>query len=173
MGKIVGPLLTIFLLSGMIAAGSSMELSYRARSGDKELDLTLNKLNVQAEADREGFISDLSISYGFPKPEIRSLFVEIKMLPADVYMTLKTARLINKPLEVVVKEYKAKRGKGWGVIAKSLGIKPGSEAFHALKNDAAVVLEKAKVKGKEGPRKAGDKSKTKGAKKGKAKGRKK
>jgi hypothetical protein len=29
--------------------------------------------------------------------------------------------------------YKQSKGKGWGVIAKELGIKPGSPEFHALK----------------------------------------
>jgi hypothetical protein len=33
----------------------------------------------------------------------------------------------------VVREYKAHKGQGWGVIAKNLGIKPGSKEFHALK----------------------------------------
>jgi hypothetical protein len=32
-----------------------------------------------------------------------------------------------------VPTYQASKGKGWGVIAKELGIKPGSPAFHALK----------------------------------------
>ena len=30
--------------------------------------------------------------------------------------------------------YGAKKGQGWGAIAKDLGIKPGSAEFHALKN---------------------------------------
>ena len=34
----------------------------------------------------------------------------------------------------VLREYRSGRHAGWGVIAKRLGIKPGSSAFHALKN---------------------------------------
>ena len=30
-------------------------------------------------------------------------------------------------------EYRNNKGQGWGVIAKNLGIKPGSDEFHALK----------------------------------------
>lgn len=36
--------------------------------------------------------------------------------------------------EQVVKVYKANQGKGWVVIAKSMGIKPGSAEFYSLKN---------------------------------------
>jgi hypothetical protein len=41
--------------------------------------------------------------------------------------------MTQKPPETVLHVYQANRGKGWGVIAKSLGIKPGSREFHALK----------------------------------------
>jgi len=33
----------------------------------------------------------------------------------------------------VLKQYKTSKGKGWGVVAQSLGIKPGSAEFQALK----------------------------------------
>jgi hypothetical protein len=39
----------------------------------------------------------------------------------------------RQPQEVVLREYQANKGKGWGVIAKNLGIKPGSREFHELK----------------------------------------
>jgi hypothetical protein len=48
-------------------------------------------------------------------------------------MCLQLGQWTQKPAEQVVRVYKANRGKGWGVIAKSLGIKPGSAEFHALK----------------------------------------
>jgi hypothetical protein len=49
----------------------------------------------------------------------------------------------------VLKEYKTSKGKGWGVIAKSLGIKPGSAEFQALKNGQDLFNgNKGKEKGK-------------------------
>ena len=69
------------------------------------------------------------------------------MTPADVYMTVGIAKITNKSIDEVVGEYKANKGKGWGVIAKRLGIKPGSKEFHALKEGGSVELEKAKAKG--------------------------
>jgi hypothetical protein len=88
----------------------------------------------------------LSLSYNIPRIRIEDLLYKVKMTPADVYMTVGLAKIIGKPIDVVVGEYEANRGKGWGVIAKRLGIKPGSKEFHALKKGGAGELEKAKGK---------------------------
>jgi len=49
----------------------------------------------------------------------------------------------------VANQYKAHRGKGWGMIAKEIGIKPGSEEFMALKNKFSNKLKKGKGKGQQ------------------------
>jgi hypothetical protein len=48
-------------------------------------------------------------------------------------MCLQLGYMTKKPLNVVLQTYKKNTGKGWGNIAKQLGIKPGSPEFHALK----------------------------------------
>jgi hypothetical protein len=48
-------------------------------------------------------------------------------------MVFRLGEMSRQPAERVMDEYKSGKGKGWGVIAKSLGIKPGSKEFHALK----------------------------------------
>ena len=40
----------------------------------------------------------------------------------------------GQPTEDVVRKYKSGKGQGWGALAKSLGIKPGSKEFKALKS---------------------------------------
>ncbi len=50
-------------------------------------------------------------------------------------MCFRVGQIASQPVEVVTKEYETNKGKGWGVIAKNLGIKPGSKEFHALKKD--------------------------------------
>ena len=47
------------------------------------------------------------------------------------------------------KRYKSDKGKGWGVLAKSLGIKPGSQEFHALKSGDDLYGIKSNTKSKE------------------------
>jgi len=45
-------------------------------------------------------------------------------------------------------KYKSDKGQGWGALAKSLGIKPGSREFHALKRGHDLYDEKPGYKSK-------------------------
>ncbi len=96
------------------------------------LDSFLGELDVKAEADLGAFKVDLRISFGVSEKEIGGLF-EIMSAPSDVYMCLRIGELADQPIDKVVAEHKKHKGQGWGVIAKNLGIKPGSAEFHALK----------------------------------------
>ena len=70
---------------------------------------------------------------------------------ADAYMVLRLGEMSGQPTEEVIKRYKSDKGKGWGVLAKSLGIKPGSQEFHALKSgdDLYGIKSNTKSKGKD------------------------
>ncbi len=48
-------------------------------------------------------------------------------------MVYQLGQMSRQPTERVIDVYQSGKGKGWGVIAKELGIKPGSREFHALK----------------------------------------
>jgi hypothetical protein len=60
--------------------------------------------------------------------------LKVMSKPSDVYMCLRVGELAKQPIDRVVEEYKMHRGQGWGVIAKNLDIKPGSDEFIALKS---------------------------------------
>jgi len=143
-------LILLFMISSSAYGGErSVNATYDAKTGDSTLDTTLGDLNVQTHGSNlSDFISNLSLSYNIPKIKIEDLLFKVEMTPADAYMTVGIAKITNKPIHEVVDEYKANKGKGWGVIAKRLGIKPGSKEFHALKKGGSVELEKAKAKGK-------------------------
>ncbi|MCI0470002.1 MAG: hypothetical protein L0Y62_08085 [Nitrospirae bacterium] len=113
-----------------------------------ELDSFISSINVQAKADLPGFKAKMSAQFGVPAPEIDLLFRSVPT-PGDVYMTLRVGQIANKPSDVVLREYKANKGKGWGVIAKNMGIKPGSKEFHDLKKgDFGPGPDSGKGKGK-------------------------
>jgi hypothetical protein len=96
------------------------------------LDSFLGEINVTASADLGAFKADLSLTFGTSDSEISGLF-RVMSDPADVYMCLRIGELADQPIDKVVAEHKQHKGQGWGVIAKNLGIKPGSADFHALK----------------------------------------
>lgn len=68
---------------------------------------------------------------------------------ADAYACLRLGEISHQPIERVISEYKKGRGKGWGNIAKGLGIKPGSSEFHALKQGHDLYDDKGYGGGKE------------------------
>jgi hypothetical protein len=122
---------------------------YTTTTGDKELDAVLANLSVEAGVQVDAFVSELSISYAIPKVQIEDLVYTMRMSLGDVFVSVWLASTMKKPLPLVVKEYEANKTKGWGVTATTLGIKPGSDAFHSLKKDSSVELELAQKRNKE------------------------
>ena len=122
---------------------------YVPNTGDKDLDVVLSNLNVEARVQVDTFVSELSISYAVPKVQIEELVYNMRMPFGDVFLSVWFASSLKKPLAVVVKEYEENKEKGWGVMAKNLGIKPGSDAFHSLKKDSSVELDLARKRNKE------------------------
>jgi len=122
---------------------------YAPNTGDKDLDVVLSNLNVEAGVHVDAFVSELSISYTIPKVQIEELVYNMRMPFGDVFVSVWLASSIKEPLSVVVKEYEVNKDKGWGVMAKNLGIKPGSDAFHSLKKDSSVELDLTQKRNKE------------------------
>lgn len=127
-----------------------------------DLNNFLTNLNKQAKADINHFNAVLSSEFKIPLPNVKAILGTVKD-PADVFMCFQLSRMTGIPVEKVVSTYKQNSGQGWGVIAKQLGIQPGSAAFHALKNGNFVFDSQHKVKKKK------SKSKGKGKKEKKKK----
>ena len=105
-------------------------------SGDDDLNESLITIDASAKLDFGAFKADISGSYNITDKKIDYLSIEIGMNAGDIYMTVELARSTEKSVDQVVEVYQKNKGKGWGVIAKELGIKPGSPEFHALKGNA-------------------------------------
>src|SRR5512139_604483 len=117
-----------------------------------DLDGFVNRLNVEAQADLGAFKVRLSTQFGVPVPRVEAVMASVAT-PGDAYMCFRVGQVASQPVDVVTKEYQAHKGQGWGVIAKNLGIKPGSKEFHALKKgdlsgDDSSGKGKGKGKGK-------------------------
>ena len=92
----------------------------------------MDDFNITAQADPSGFRARLATRFHIGPAEVSAVIGDVAD-PADAYMVFRLGELAHRPPDMVLREYKAGRGKGWGVLAKSLGIKPGSAEFHALK----------------------------------------
>lgn len=105
-------------------------------TGDWNLDNQLGKINELAKADPDGFIKQLSQNYGIPQEEIREAKAKQGLSYGDTYMATALARKNNRRVRDVAAEYEQNIGKGWGVMAMSMGMKPGSPEFKELKAGA-------------------------------------
>jgi hypothetical protein len=119
MKRFVFAVMAVFLFCGhAVAAGG--------------LDGFINNLNIQARGDMNGFTARVSAQFGIPEVQVRAVIGSVNA-PADAFMVFQLGQMTHSQPDSVLRVYKANRGRGWGVIAKSLGIKPGSSEFHALK----------------------------------------
>jgi hypothetical protein len=137
---------------------------YHPDTGDRDLDAVLANLNIEAGAQVDTFVSELSISYAIPKVQIEDLVYTMKMPLGDVFISVWLASTMKKSLPTVVKEYEANKDKGWGVTAMTLGISPGSEAFDSLKKDSSVELELAQKRNREKKAERSEKTEKSGTK---------
>jgi len=114
----------------------------------------LNNLNVEATADRSGFRVRLATRFHLGDTQVSAVLNQVDS-EADAYMVLRLGELSHQPIDDVVSIYRTNKSKGWGRMAKELGIKPGSKEFHALKkghdlgsNGKGESTKKSKNKGK-------------------------
>lgn len=153
----------IFLL--FAAFGSTLlqaqSLTFKASTGDADLDGFLTEVDAKAKADMNAFTKEVATDFNIVKSKVDQA-IKI-MSPGDLFMAAQLSVTSNKPFETVVEKYKANKGKGWGVIAKEMGIKPGSPEFHEMKK--AMKSKGPKNKDKEKGKSAEKGAKGKGKKK--------
>jgi hypothetical protein len=89
-------------------------------------------LNRRAQTDHNGFVASLAARFKTGNAEIDAVLSNVAR-PADAYMVFRLGEMSGRPTDYVLERYRTEKGKGWGALAKSLGIKPGSSEFHALK----------------------------------------
>ena len=93
----------------------------------------LERLSIEAKADGSGFKTRLAARFNLGDAKIKAVISDVGS-GADAYMVMRLGEMSGKNIETVTDVYTANKGKGWGRLAKSLGIKPGSRAFKALKS---------------------------------------
>ena len=128
----------------------------------------LSDLSNKAQADLSDFRARLAVRFNVGDAEIEAVLSNVEK-PADAYIVLRLGEMSRHQTDYVIAKYRSNKGKGWGVLAKSLGIKPGSREFHALKrgHDLYDARGSGMVKGK-----ARSNGNSKGEGKGKGKKRK-
>ena len=120
----------------------------------------LKDLDKQAKTDLSDFRVTIGTRFRIGDAQVKLVFSNVDK-PADSYMVLRLSELSHRSVNDVLKVYKADHDKGWGIIAKHLGIKPGSREFHALKRGHDLAREEHRHEYKHGMKDKGN-SKHKG-----------
>jgi len=113
--------------------------------GDPVLEANLNSIGASAKLDLPGFTAEVSLQWGIPAAQVQSALSQ-GLEAAEVYLAAGLAKISGKPLSVVIDSYRKNKSKGWGALARDLGIKPGSKEFKALKDKIQASADKAKKK---------------------------
>ena len=119
----------IHLKTRLIAILTGMLLTTPVLAGEFDW---LDSLNVKAKADSSGFRMQLSTRFKIGSTDVKAVIGNVDS-PSDAYMVLRLGELSHKPIQEVLHVYSRNKNRGWGLMAKQLGIKPGSREFHALK----------------------------------------
>ena len=109
---------------------------------DDETVSYLSDINEYANSDMVSFRSELSENFGATNDEMDQYLITQQVSPSDVYYGYVLSTTTNKPISSVMNMYTEK--KGWGSVAQELGIKPGSDEFHALKKNT-FRIDKEKI----------------------------
>jgi hypothetical protein len=123
---------------------------FNPRTGDTTLDTTLGNINLRTHGKTlDEFIANMSATYNVPKVRMEALINIEKLTPGDIYMAAEISKIKKCPFNTVIDEYNKNKGKGWGVVSKRLGIKPGSKEFHELKKEGHKYLSDEREKNKD------------------------
>ncbi len=104
--------------------------------GDDEFNKNLNNIDIKAKADFGLFKVELNSTHKAEPKKVEYMNTSLKMSPADIFLAFEIAKIKGISIDVVIGSYKKNKDKGWGYIAKEMGIKPGSPEFHAMKGHA-------------------------------------
>lgn len=134
----------ILFIALMISVSSAQEIKVSARTGDADIDMHLSQINKYGKADFEFFKKDMTLKFGASSSEINDYYYKDRINPGDIYYGYTLSSVSGRPVGNIMEMYKKK--KGWGEIAKELGIKPGSREFHMMKGKALSGIGKVKSK---------------------------
>jgi len=148
--------------SKLLAAVLFLPVAGFAAGARADLDGFLRNVNIQARTDMRSFSVRVAAQFGIPEAQVVAIVNRVDS-PADVFMVFQIGHWTGRPHEEVIGTYNASKGKGWGVIARRLGIKPGSAEFHALRRGDLVFT------GQPGAVRGAGKGSGKGAGKGRGK----
>lgn len=114
-----------------------MATPFEPRTGDSAVDGQLAELNALAGPARDALVDELVAVFGAPRYFVRNLLEQRHWQPGDVYYACALAYRLRRPCADVARDHEREGGEDWGATARKSGIRPGTAAFRALKEQLA------------------------------------
>jgi hypothetical protein len=104
--------------------------------------------NLRAGKNPRDFRARLASRFQAGDEQIGAVIDDVSK-PSEAYIVFRLEEMSGQPLDRVMAEYEYGRKKGWDVIAKRLGVRPGSKEFRAIKAGQDLFTEDAPRKAKD------------------------
>jgi len=95
-------------------------------------DTYVDYMNIYAKKNFDYFKKDLRADFGLSNSRFEMILKKVDS-PGDLAVALWLGKKTSQSIDEVIKQYRIHHGKGWGLIAQKLGVKPGSQTFQVLK----------------------------------------
>lgn len=115
---------------------------WNPRSGDAWVDQRLDDINRYGVRYRAPFIDEIVRYYDAPRALVSDLIVRQGWAPGDVYYACAVARIVASPCRAVAEAWSRDHEAGWREVAQTIGIAPGSDAFHRLKQGFVATYDR-------------------------------
>jgi len=111
---------------------AAMGLSAQTTGEDDDLDEELTLVNDAGVQDLDGLLLKLSVEFNVDVLVLQDLSTQ-GYAPGEIWLALEISLATEKPLADSILLADGVEGHGWGILAQTIGIAPGSNEFHALK----------------------------------------
>ncbi|HWR11174.1 MAG TPA: hypothetical protein VN445_05100 [Rectinemataceae bacterium] len=111
---------------------AALGLSAQTTGEDDDLDDELTLVNDAGEQDLEALLARLSVEFQVDFVVLQDLSTQ-GYAPGEIWLALEISQATEKSLAETILMADGVEGHGWGILAQTIGIAPGSPEFHAFK----------------------------------------
>lgn len=129
-------ILALFLIC-CTSQGFSEE-NYQPDTGDKNLDIALQQINLKNQKKQKWFIKVIANEFQVQNEKVSELFTHYEFTAADVLMTLSIADVTGQPVNNISRAYFENKNSGWQYVLNQLNISLYSREFKRIKKDAEI-----------------------------------
>lgn len=109
--------------------------TYKPASGDAWIDRHLADINLYATRYPGSFADEMTRYYAVPRGYVEAMLQQPDWSAGDIFYGCAVAQRVGQPCRALVREWSRDHEEGWAGVSERVGMKPGTPAFRALRDD--------------------------------------